>query len=1086
MRLPSVKDLLAELDTMTHAQRCRRLADLARGSDPDLPGLLDQVARTSDYHQVLVLITAGSPQRLLAALDSPSLRVRRAAERRLPLAAADPQALAQHYLQASLVERAVLRARLTGEAGRRVVDEILTHPIGDQARAQLLPDASEPVAARLLDDLADLVPNVRRLARRHPRLVLDHLARRMTGAPRPVRQHWWDWADLAWPELGAHDPQRVLALVAAHPDDRLPPRVLRLLGSLARRYPDQVAALLADPRRPWPAQLPTTLRRGFACFTPEDRLRTARRASTQQLVGLLRALPPSQRGDLFARLTAGQPVTAWPETLLEVLPHQVRQAEARRLLALPEVSDAPARLIQYASYLPYAEALPALNPYLRSRSAQERAQAYAAALRSAGRERQPTTWAAGLELLDRLRNEQDPVRAAAAEALAAAPVSLSATGPQEPLERFSQAVVTARDTSHLTLHSLQHYCWRAIGYLAEHQPDRVSEHLVVLDRLCGPDGTTEVPPLTALPRGAEEPVIAALLPRLVTDAARGEFQLLLALVAALGERAYGQAELQRLLEQAAGSDADWLARRAVELWLQDPARRGERVAQLLSRDESAAVLNSVQQALLSHRQDLLDVLWQPTPLRGRFWRRKACYVPVLRTTATGWLPRQVEAYGAALARLATTRGTPTWQVAAAVRQLGLPGLGVRLLLPFVESADEAQQEAALAALAWSDDPAAAVDRLVAHRGDDRARVAVYALQRCLRFLRPAEAVAGLRTLLSDGSKTTSVKEGARLVGLVRPPQALDLLLELVGPDSHRDVRAALGRTLRGFLDDDRAWQRLAELAAGSRDEGQALAETSPYQLAERHRTRYAQVLLTAARTTPELLGELDDWVPVQPRLVEALTGQVLDPGSGSWLPCVYGLARAVEHQVGWPEVLGLAEQLAARALGPDQPDAADEADLPLLRRLDQLARRLLALSDHDLRPHWHQLAQTLGQYPAFQPWLPAAVVAAVNPADPVPGVLEIPRLAPDPMLCEQLRTAVTRLPSHLLQADPELLGAAADAVLSDDPVAGVVALSLVEVGGSRCGWSEPWRARLRRLRQHRVPAVSGWARQVRAVSTGQH
>lgn len=1080
MSLPSATTLLVELDAMTHAQRCRRMVGLTRdhATDPGLPTLLDEIAQTSDYHQVLTLLDPGMlPQRLVAALDSPSPRVRQAAGRRLPLPATDPTHLTEHYLAASAVEQAGLRRRLSGELGRQVADQILARPISDQARARLLASASAPVTAALLEDLADLVPNVVRLARQHPQLVLDHLARQITDAPQPVRQHWWAWADPALPELAAHDPDRLLRLVEENPDEPLSTRMLRVLGSLLRRAPARVAALLTDPLRPWPQRLPRTLVRGLAQLSIDDRLRLARRAHPQQLVTLLRAMPPSQRGEVFTRLTAGQAADDRPDELLDVLPHVLRHAEAERLLARPAIADDPTRLMRAAGYLPYQQALPLLEPYRRSANPDERAQAYRELLRAAGRERRRDVWAAAMDLLDRLHNEQDPVRMAAAQGLAEAPISLSATGPLGPLDRFSQAVVSARDSSPTTMHLLQEHCWRAIRYAAEQDPARIGEHLVILDRLCGPDQTTWVPSLVALPRGAEDPIIAALLPRLRITAERGEFRLLLALVEALGKRAFAQPDLQQLLAQAIAAPADWLIRQALGFWLRDPANRGDRVAEVLRRDESTATLEPVQEALLGVRQDLLDILWQPKPLRGRFWRQKIPYVPLLHSGTATWLPRQVEAYGAALARLATSRGTSTWEAAAAIRRLGqLPGIGVEPLQVFLDSPDVAQQEAALAALACSDDSAAAVDRLLSHRGDDRARVAVYALARCLRFLRPAELLSPLRTLLGPGSTVTSLKEGVRLLGSARPPGALDLLLDAVGTDSHRDVRIALARTLRGFLDDDRAWDRLAELTQ-TREEAWALTETRPCQLARRHRARYAEVVLAAARTTPELLGRAGAWLAIQPKLIEPLTARVLDAGAGAWQPCVDGLVTGIAHAVGWPETLALAEQLAARALGPDQPDATDREDLPLLRRLETLTSHLLHLPDDRLRPYWRQLAERLSRYPAFGPWLPAAAVAAINPADPTPGALQVARLAPDPLLAAHLHEVISDA-SHLARADLEQLGMAADAVLGDDPVSAVVALTLVEIGGERTGWQEAWRVRLRRLRHFPVPAVAGWAREV--------
>ena len=71
---------------------------------------------------------------------------------------------------------------------------------------------------------------------------------------------------------------------------------------------------------------------------------------------------------------------------------------------------------------------------------------------------------------------------------------------------------------------------------------------------------------------------------------------------------------------------------------------------------------------------------------------------------------------------------PEWYRAFAVTAIGhVPGAALNGLLDeFLASDDVLLQEAALAGLAWSDRPDLVLPVLLAHAGDDRARVAMYA------------------------------------------------------------------------------------------------------------------------------------------------------------------------------------------------------------------------------------------------------------------------------------------------------------------------------------------------------------------------
>lgn len=1087
--------LLREFDRNTHAQRCRRIVEVARThrDDPALGELLDEVAAESNHHHLLTLLAAqaiGDQARLLAAARHPSARVRAAAARRLPLPT-DDRTVADLYLDSSAHDRATLRSRLRSENRTGVTDSLCRQgfgqsegstsagPLSDVERAALLPAASADTVRELLGDLADLVPSVASLTRAHPELVLDHLEGSLTDATQVVRGHWWGWAGAALPALVTHDAARILTLLEnSGPGTELPDGLGSVTASLVRRHPARMAALLTGPYAT--GRTPRGAVNEFRRFSTTDRIRLARteRGNGRRLAALFEALPPGERAELYEGITAEAPLNAAEASeLADAMPTEVRHRLGHWLVSLPRAAR-PEVLLDEAAALPYAEAREVVSPYLHSPVPEERSAAHRCLLLAAGADRDREIWARAVAGITELTNEQDPVRLVVADALGHVPVGVAAAGPLGPLGTFVDAVVAARDTSAGTLSLLQRHCWRAVRWAAENRRrDLVEGHLALLDRLAGPRGTLHVTDLTTLPRGAEEWVVDALLPRIVAAMKRNDHRLLLSLAEGLGQRARSQSRIQALLEQAIDGSGDHSITRAIGLWLDDPATRGDRVVTVLHRDRSTITLAPVQSVLLNVRQDLLDQCWSRRAPRGRFWRSFTRYVPRLVGRYSRMLPRQVRAYAEALNRLATDADTPIWRAADTIALLSrLPDVGTDVLQPFLDSQRIPLVEAALGGLPHTADPRA-VELLLAHRGDGFARVAAYAMGAAVGFLRPVEAAAPLRVLAGPGSKVTAAKEGVRLLGTVRPPGALDALLDAVGEGSHRDVRVAQARTLRAFLDDERVWSVLTERVHGSREEAWAIVETAPELLPVRHRARYATLVGAAVIAWPQLISGSGVWVRWQPDLAELLAAQVIDSESGWWRACVAALAAAVAEGAGWSATLRTAGELAARALDGDQPNAEPTEDLPLLQRLRELCDRLLAIADDDLRPHWAELADTLLPHASGRRLALDAAAAAVHPDDPAAGVRRLLALVPDPQAAADAAAAVGNA-GQLRRCASAGLGEAVDAAAGDDVASGLVAVQLVRIGGLETSWSQEWRARLRVLRGHPVPAVAEAARSV--------
>ncbi|NEC07562.1 hypothetical protein G3I26_20155, partial [Streptomyces sp. SID7909] len=142
----------------------------------------------------------------------------------------------------------------------------------------------------------------------------------------------------------------------------------------------------------------------------------------------------------------------------------------------------------------------------------------------------------------------------------------------------------------------------------------------------------------------------------------------------------------------------------------------------------------------------------------------------------------------------------------------IPGTGAESLGEWTGSDDVVLAEAALTALGHTDRAPEVLPVLLAHTGDDRARVAVFAAGRASQDVRPSVLAPMLRARLAPGTgKVTSRKETVRLAVARLPREtAADLVTEgYEAPEQHPDVRAACVAGAIELLGDARMWRLLA-------------------------------------------------------------------------------------------------------------------------------------------------------------------------------------------------------------------------------------------------------------------------------------
>ncbi|BBC38333.1 hypothetical protein SGFS_096270 [Streptomyces graminofaciens] len=1008
---------------------------------------------------------------------------------------------------------AVLRqrlARLLASGGRTALAERLVARLraewGDAEAARLLPACSSPFVARELPTLAHAVDGWTKLACRHPDPVLDHAENTLADrAGSRQRDDWWRVHATTVAALAPLRPDRVLTLLERHGPDSLPPALINGLGPLVTADAERLVRWIISPdrreQRNEPVPPPGVLRRlvqASPASLPTLGTHWLRRGG--RFDSLVKAMAPGRRPAFVDAVISS---SAWGSpalAVLDLLPRERRWAEVRRAAAefTGEASDWWDDLDTLA-HGPFGEARSDLLAAIGRPDADDRANAWpllvACAARDGGRE-------AITELLTtarRLRNERDPVRAAALGALADVHPRLLGSDDAPLLDGIAADALEARDTSAETLAALRTL---AVRVLVEHATDDESALLPwalrTLERITSRVGVPDFGPLhRVLRRGQERQVFEALRPWLDAGAGRADFRLLLGLATALGPRARHLPELQDLLATALerGDDATFEA--AAELWLAAPATRDERVARIVALEPSAVVLPAVRRVLTRRRTDLLDTLLDEAPMYGRFLVRGARRPLPDLGDGDRWLPRQHRAAVRLAAKAAADESLPLDERAALIRAAApVPGLGRALVLKHTDDTEVVVAEAALGALPWTDRPQDTLHVLLEQAGSDRARVAVYAAARSARFSAPSELALALGALLTGErpAKVTSRKEAVRLAARFLPQRQASALLARAfhAPDHHPDVRSAVVRALPPLLGEPQARQLLADAARDATPAVfEALVSVTPWELAEEHRRAYAAVVGVAydtslasvdGYTAYALLRAVGVWSGYGPELAARLSRTVCDLGSRKhWQYAAWVLRDLAESELPHPvggaapgsAFRGALDELLAALHGPEGDRAAlADRDLPAFQRL----RTLVSLSFEEWRRP--EVLEAVAAQLAAEPLLVAEraelLVRLIDPTgDPaaLPGRLRgLADVLEDAGAIIAARTAGRLNLTWALRTRPEHAGAlltAADELIRDGGLAaGLVAAELVARTGAVLDWPEEWRSLLRRLRAH--------------------
>ncbi|WP_405548221.1 hypothetical protein OG215_03550 [Streptomyces globisporus] len=1094
--------LLDALEPLPHTERRGELAVRARrlAAQGALRAVLVELADGDPYERRIAVIAAavgGDAEWIGACLADEDAVVRGHALRAARTLGVPDSAYEKAFADApAAVRRHLVRAivvdRRTALADRLVITA--RDMYGDIEAARLLPGCSATTVAALLPELRRSTDCWSSLGHHHPGPLLDSAEEELAGLPATARDAWWQddghprGIAAALPAL----PDRVLDLLEQFGPKRLPTALHGPFGRLVAADPDRVARLAIRPdvcTHLHRALSGTQLRRLVRAL-PDALLVELGRSAPDQLAALLCALPPGRRAALHEAVTDGRGEGASGTTvdtgLLAALPRNRVAPVARRLAERARDRGGDAAVLLATSYLPFEEGSGPLLAATRGPVADDRATAWSLLVGSAGRSGDPAVVAVLEELL-RLRNEQDPVRSAALTALAGVKPALFTDAVEPLLDRVAADAVEARDSSPATRSALGRL---AVGVLREHavtgQRDLLNWALRTLVRITGSSGSADFGRLDrTLRRGQEHTVFEALRPWLEAGAERSDYGLALALARAVGRRADAMPGLQELLWQAVNYGEPSAARSAVTLWLRAPAGRDERVERLLARHPSAVALPEVRRVVTHRRTDLLEACLDGTPPRGRFLAPGAPWT-VEVAGAERWTPGRQRAAQGAVERTVADEKLPLHLRTAALGRLArIPGRGADAVRPWTSDEDVVIAEAALAALTHTDRPADALPDLLAHAGDDRARVAMYAAGRAAAHTRPSRLAPLLAARTAPGTgKVTSRKEVVRLAAeLLSRAEAAALLADAYGqPDQHVDVRAACVTAGTPLLGDVRMWEVAEHAAGGERALRVAVLRAHPTELDPALRPRYARLIQDLCRTGDDTLAALAHtalvpWLPWAPHAAAALVEAVTDlDRRGRWRSAADALVNA---SLTVPDTnRALIRALSLLATGETADDAGAERDRPARRRIGHLARTLSLRTGPNNRQVAAVLAEAGRTLATQRDLMPDAVALLARSldlaADPDPlhtGLVELAALhAGRPALAARTAATVGRRVVGYRGAeigDPDaLLLVVARLAATGDPAEGLLAAELTVACGLRTGWTGPWRTQLRMLRQH--------------------
>jgi hypothetical protein len=1059
-------ELLSQLDPLSFPERQRTLTRIAREKGASQVRALLESLNGDLYqaHCALTMASAiGDSEFLVQALAWSWPQARKRAAALLVDISDIPRGLVEATFTLDMTSRQAFFRKIR-RVGREDMAALLVAPVakrfGPKEASWLLAALSEKDLDLWLPRLAYRLESWRTLAGRHPEQVLTYMRGELEKQSRPWRSEVWSRFSSALDILAQKRARALLGLAQEFGSPKVVWSLFRpTWGFLASREPDLlVELLLSDEYRAiWKHQgLPAAVLSRLRFLDLKTRLAFVQplAGSERHLERALQAVAPSERKALFDGATSGLDLSQqlWGANFMKVLPHAARAREAERMLALPSVSSSLEQTVSRLGQLPPDKSDERLRELVRNPKVETRALVRGSMVGSAGLYR--TNLETTLSEFRSLKNEADPVRFAALQALSFWPYSCINEEHIPHLRAALQDVCGARDTSEATRSAFRRMALRWIE-LAKVGSALFDFGLEVLRTLTDASAALYLSSIRNFSEDRREAILSAMLGRVDKEMKRENFNPLFALCNALGDRVWEHPSIEQRLQVLTRSTLEWEARKAICYWLYHPKKRGERAEELLRLDASTIAVPSVLNVVNTQRQDLLDPYLEKKAIKGRFLSGDTIYVLPIHQGFERWLPRQQKAFAEIHALIYHDQARTLTSRAHSLRLMDeLCFLSDQPILAFLSHPQLAIREAALGATR-------SPEVLLAHLNTQEARVAAYRLGRVVRDSRPDKAREILERGLDTPTKLTSKKELYRLFGLLREFEPLAAAWREEG--QHRDLLVAILHALQEMLDLGEARELLLE-AFQAEDHWlvRAALAVPRSHIPKEHRVRWVEHLQSLVKHPEPTLAllvwtRLRSWAVEAPeRLARTAVEGLVDLDSTAWRQSVELLLLCAAPGDG---------HLAESALGLVEQDSEvrEQRDLPARQRLRHLIHRARA-EEHDSRRT--KILKELATVQLPEAWQRFAVRACTEPwADMAEKVETFEEME---ALIGAVKTEVARPswePEDILKTARTLAG-------EESPTSRRLAVDLLALAGGRTRWNEPSRELLEQLRRDHYQGVA--------------
>ena len=487
-----------------------------------------------------------------------------------------------------------------------------------------------------------------------------------------------------------------------------------------------------------------------------------------------------------------------PQPIITALPTEDRIIEARRHLRIPHIDTEHQDRMAFAAMLPWDESLMIIKEYLQAKDVETRAMAMEHQISAAKFQRERV--ADALKLVVQRRFENDVVRKAMIEALMRLPPIVWKSEHLETLRSVVDDTLSASDLSKGTAQWLN----RLLLQLFRYQPHFALEQIVIFvqkqDEACGSAPNSEKLTTPEISAALGE----ALLPLVHQWMARKEYKKVTDLAEVLDENFQLSPTYLQIMEKIALESEDrWIPANALlVLECSKPNRKLmlQVVPKLLDADPSWISNFVVSQLLENHLQSLLDLYLTPANFKGKLNPDGQNLVPLFSKAPGRMSVEQQQVYSRTLVSFISDTTQHSWyqiQHLKVLSRLHFCEESAAAVAMFAHDERLVIRDTAVRRLAKLGE-ARGLPHLIEALGDDRARIAIYALGALLEKEDPARSLEILKSVKT--TQVTVLKEIMRIIGDLETKEAFEYLMQKEQENgTHIDVRIAIIRRLWNYM-----------------------------------------------------------------------------------------------------------------------------------------------------------------------------------------------------------------------------------------------------------------------------------------------